>query len=506
MRRSIRWRLQLWYGLILVAAVGGLAGILYAALRSSRLREVDDGLAAAAQYLDAVLRTFPLPELAGNDPIIPPRDGPPSEISTDDRPPDPPFDLSRDGRPADDRPTRPPPPPRDPRRLLAELDLPSRGRSGPPNSAAYFAVWRHDGSLIKENGLPEGVGPVDGRPIWKARLSNRGDFREVRLTGPQATQIVVGQSLAREYAELRGLAWLLLGASAAAVAVGLLGGWLISARLLRPVGAIAATASSISASNLSQRIDAENIDQELAGLAQVLNNTFARLEAAFDRQARFTADASHELRTPLAIVKSHAELALARSRPPEEYRDALQACLRAATRMAGLVDALLTLARADAGKLDLGQKPVDLRPVVAECVQLVRPLAQAKGISVHAELASVTVVGDASRLAQVVSNLIDNAIQYNRPSGEVRVRLVAEGSDAVLSVADTGCGIPEADQAHIFERFYRADKARSRATGGNGLGLAIAKSIVDAHGGTIGFESQPSNGTRFWVRLRAIPG
>jgi signal transduction histidine kinase len=169
--------------------------------------------------------------------------------------------------------------------------------------------------------------------------------------------------------------------------------------------------------------------------------------------------------------------------------------------MAGLVEGLLTLARADAGKLAVQPRPLDLGGVVADCVALVRPLAAAKGISVRTALKPAAVLGDADALAQVVTNLLTNAIQYNRPGGQVRLELTDAVGEVVLAVADTGCGVPEEDIPHLFERFYRVDKARSRASGGNGLGLAICKSIVEAHGGAIGLESVAGQGSTFWVRL-----
>src|SRR5262249_54813187 len=156
-----------------------------------------------------------------------------------------------------------------------------------------------------------------------------------------------------------------------------------------------------------------------------------------------------------------------------------------------------TLARADAGKLDLQREPVDLRKVTESTVALLGPLAAGQGVTVSARLEPAEVPGDADRLTRGVPNLGSNAIQYNRPGGEVRVSLGTASGEAVLAVADTGIGIPEADRPHIFERFYRVDKARSRASGGTGLGLAICKSIVAAHGGTIDFESQPGQGTTF---------
>ena len=243
------------------------------------------------------------------------------------------------------------------------------------------------------------------------------------------------------------------------------------------------------------------VDRELEELAEVLNETFARLEAAFERQTRFTADASHELRTPLAVVRGQAELALSRPRGPEEYRAALGSCLRASERMAALVDGLLVLARADAGKLDVGHTPVDFQQVVEETIDLLRPLAETKRLRLETDLHPAIVLGDSSRLTQVVTNLVSNAIQYNRPDGSVRVGLSAEDGRVELTIEDTGAGIASEDCPHLFERFYRVDKARSRARGGYGLGLAICKSVVEAHGGTIGFRTELGRGSVFWVRL-----
>jgi heavy metal sensor kinase len=476
---------------MLLTVVVGFAALLYVRVRAARLQQIDAALEAGAQYLEAHLRGFPRHELDASAP-----DRPPPRF----RPPP---------RPPGDRPEPPPPfaPPPNHERLLAELTLPQRPlvESGDIGSETpYFGIWRSDGSLLKASHVPAAVAAPD---LAEARLSpepvliQRGEYREAALRGPGGTLIRVGRSIERERAELRAFVWQLGGVGAVVLTVGLAGGWLISARILRPVAAIAATASSISATNLSDRIDPRTVDRELADLAGVLNAMFDRLEAAFERQARFTADASHELRTPLAILRSHTELALSRPRSAAEYRATVEAGLRAATRMTGLVEGLLTLARADAGKLDLRRQAVDLTSVVEECVSLCRALAGNKGITLSTHLGPVEVRGDSLRLGQVVTNLLSNAIQYNRAGGEVQVHLGLVGGAAVLSVQDTGCGIPKADRSHIFERFYRVDKARSRASGGNGLGLAICRRIVEAHGGTIGFETTPGQGTTFWVRL-----
>jgi heavy metal sensor kinase len=264
---------------------------------------------------------------------------------------------------------------------------------------------------------------------------------------------------------------------------------------------MSAAAAAISATSLSRRIDVTEVDSELGKLASILNDTFGRLESAFARQVRFTADASHELRTPLAILHARAELTLSRLREPEEYRDALETCLRAARRMRSLVDGLLTLARADAGRLELRPQTLDLGALVSETVGLLEPLAEEKKVALSVSAPPLEMLADPTRLAQVVTNLTANAIHYNRPGGSVWVALEPGEREAILTVTDTGLGIPEEDRPHLFERFYRVDKARSREQGGSGLGLAICQSIVETLGGTIRFTTEVDRGTTFTVRL-----
>jgi heavy metal sensor kinase len=389
--------------------------------------------------------------------------------------------------------------------LLADLTLPARP-AGLTAGASYFAVWREDGRPLKSMDMPPGLSPPvleESAPPSTVRLFSRGEDRQAAVIGPGATRVLVGRSVTPELNELTRFAWQLVAAGVAVLAVGLAGGWLASARILKPLRSISATASAISATNLSERIDASAVDRELEDLARVLNGTFGRLEAAFERQARFTADASHELRTPLTVMSSQAQLALSRPRSADEYRKTVEECLSASQRMAALVEGLLTLARADAGKLDLRREPVDLKRVTADAVTQLRPLADGLKIALAAKLAAVQVMGDPVRLGQVVTNLVTNAVRYNRPGGQVRVRLATEDGRAVLTVEDTGFGIPEVDRPHIFERFYRVAKDRSRLSGGSGLGLAITKSIVEGHGGTIGFTSAVDKGTTFEVRVPA---
>ncbi len=549
MFKSIRLRLQVWYGLMLVAVIGGFAGALYFQVRVNHMRTLDARLESAANYLQATLRALPPHEFEpnGRGPRFPrfeerrpgaparrdrfdgdaPHHGPPPpEAFRRDEPmpdqPRPDGALSRGPRPEGPPPPGPGRPPADmpAERLRAAIALPGSlldTADGPRTDWPYFIIWRDDGNVLAESDTPD-TSSLEGQAAPRRDLEARsgfppgfrwrpGDLRETVVAGPRGTTILVGKPVSRELAEMRWFAWRLLASGGVLLTVGLAGGWLISRSISRPIDAIALTASEISARNLARRIELGGLDQELVGLATILNEMFARLEAAFERQSRFTSDASHELRTPLAVIHAHAELALSRPRSADEYRETLAACLKAAGRMGTLVDGLLTLARADAGRLDPQFREVDWRGVVEEVVDQYRPQAAAAGIELSAALDEpLSVRGDVTLLARVSSNLLSNALRYTPSGGRVHVALSAAGHDgALLAVEDTGCGIPLEDQSKVFERFFRADKARTRSQGGNGLGLAICKSLVEAHHGSIGFTSTPDRGSRFEVRLSRMP-
>ena len=279
-------------------------------------------------------------------------------------------------------------------------------------------------------------------------------------------------------------------------------GWWLAGRAIRPIENIGATAIKIAAGDLSQRIDATETESGLGRLAAVLNATFARLEAAFAQQKQFTADASHELRTPLAVIISEAQTSLTRERSAVQYRETIEGCLSTAQQMRRLTESLLELARFDAGEVALRREPFDLSKVAREAVALLHPLTERLGLTIDCDLPAVECLGDAERIRQVVTNLLTNAIHFNRAHGKVRVSVAADGHSVILKVVDTGEGVSQApDLPHIFERFYRTDKSRSRTQGGTGLGLAICKAIIDAHSGSIEVSSQPGAGSTFTVRL-----
>ena len=256
----------------------------------------------------------------------------------------------------------------------------------------------------------------------------------------------------------------------------------------------------ISAGDLSQRINVAEAESELGQLAAVLNSTFERLESAFAQQKQFASDAAHELRTPVSVILTPTQTAVNRERDTASYKETVEACQRAAQRMRKLIKSLLELARLDAGQEKLKRLQFDFSKTVEDCVELIRPLADGRNVKIISELEPLEISGDSERLAQVVTNLLTNAIQYNRDGGEVRVKLKIKNGFAALKVSDTGAGISAEDLPHVFKRFYRGDKSRTGASN-SGLGLAISKAIVEAHGGTIEVASKEDAGATFRVKL-----
>ncbi len=372
----------------------------------------------------------------------------------------------------------------------------------------YFLVWLADERIWhRSTGRPSTIpGPQavrSSRRAGQGAVRQRGPLREVILDGPEGTRVLVGRSIEAEWAGLTRLAWQLAATGVAVWALGLAGGWWLSTGALRPIREITSTAERISSVNLTERIKADELDTELAQLSEVLNGMLDRLEEAFRRQTQFTADASHELRTPLAVILSHVELALARPRSPDEYRESLQTCGQAARRLVSLVEDLLMLARVDAGGLELHRQPTDLRKLAEETRAWLAPQAAEREVCLVLEGDSAPVLADPDRLAQVLRNLLENAILYHRPGGQVTIATGREGATALATVSDNGPGIAPEDLARLFDRFYRADRSRTRVSGGSGLGLAIARGIVEAHGGRLTVRSQPGQGSEFRLELPA---
>lgn len=491
--QSIGWRLQLWHGLLLGLVLAGFGFTAWDLRRTEQMRRIDGELEERiAVVVGALRRSTGIPNR------------PPPDRQPLDRQKRPPPEENRPPQkrpPAAERPAvanaAPPPEPRLFERELAVFQ-------GGLGRQFYYVTWLADGKeLLKSTNAPAGLArPERQGPPRDSR--SRGTLRERFHFTPTDECVLVGRDIGADLAEGRHFGWVLMGAGALVLLAGLAGGWWISQHALRPIAEISATAAKISTGDLAQRIHSADQSSELGELVNVLNETFARLQDSFARQARFTADASHELRTPVSVVLTQTQTALARERPAVEYRESLEACQRAAQRMRRLTDSLLTLARLEANPKPVEFGACDLAQIAKEACDLVRPLADAQGISVALESAPALCRGNAEQLGQVVTNLLSNAVSYNRPGGSVRVRVLAEAPWVTLTVQDTGVGMAPEDLPHIFERFYRADKARSNAGGHCGLGLTIVKAIVEAHGGVIDVASERAQGSVFTVRLPAL--
>lgn len=504
---SIRWRLQAWHGLILTVIVVAFSVTAYQLQYAQRLRRVDNELQELTSQLTAFVRPASEPpglRPPGHSPLGPGHDGPDDggpDRDNFDRggPPGPGAFGPRNGAEFDEPPAR--------RRRPDEPE-----RVSPPAAALfndsetnryYYAVWTADGSLQKKStnaptdlSLPERIGSGQ-----RQSARQRGIMREVfRFTSTDRC-VLVGRSIQSDLDELHRAGWWLAAAAAAVLALGLAGGWWVATRAIKPIAAISNAASQIAEGDLSRRIDVANTKSELGELAGVLNSTFARLDSSFARQKQFTADAAHELRTPIAVLISEAQTALARKRTAEEYQETIEACLETAQQMRQLTESLLELARLDAGQESGERERVDLAENVRACIAQIHPLADERGIRIHATLSSANAFGNPIQLNQVITNLLANAIHYNRTNGEIRISTSNGNGNTVLAVADSGPGIAAEDLPHIFDRFYRADKARSRTKGRTGLGLAICKAIVTAHGGTIKVHSVVGSGSKFTVTL-----
>jgi heavy metal sensor kinase len=280
-------------------------------------------------------------------------------------------------------------------------------------------------------------------------------------------------------------------------------GYWMSRRALSPVDALVRTARHVSAANLSSRLQKLDTGDELERLSDTLNEMLDRIEAAFRSITVFTADASHELRTPVSLIRTEAELALRRSRGEAEYQESLRHILLEAERTTTLIERLLSLARADAGRETLELEPLDLRQTLSGVVDVWRQVGLMRNLQFSAavNVPCGLVMADEAMLRRLVDILLDNAFKYTPSPGWVRLSLEQSADFAVIVIEDSGVGIAPEEQSKIFERFYRVDKARSRAQGGTGLGLSIAQWIVTQHHGSISVESRLGSGSIFRVKL-----
>jgi two-component system, OmpR family, sensor kinase len=396
------------------------------------------------------------------------------------------------------------------------------GRPDPLTDA--FAEVVSDGTTLRSQ-LRSGVSPpslplelashqspftvpsLDGRHTWRAEVSVQHDVLVVVALPLDGVEATMARLLMLEIV------------GGAAVLVLLAGvGYVVVRRSLRPLVQVELTAEQIAAGDLSQRVPEGHPRTEVGSLSRSFNTMVAQIETAFTAQAdsesqaraseqrmrRFVADASHELRTPLTSIRGFAELYRLGALPAEADVDrAMSRVESEACRMGGLVDDLLLLARLDQQR-PLERAPVDLLAVTADAVADAQAAAPDRHITLRIGTDSCVVEGDAGRLAQVFGNLLTNAVAHTPANAAITLRVDVDGEQAVVEVADNGPGIAEADRAQIFERFYRADASRTRASGGSGLGLSIVAGIVQAQGGSVDVTETPGGGATFRVRLALL--
>jgi heavy metal sensor kinase len=487
MFNSVRARLTMWYSAVLAAVLAVVCLTTYLIVRQTSMQRTDADLAALA---DSFLATFQA-ELAGEG------NGPGRALLS------PAHQAMIEHRSENDAfvvlgPDR--------ERIASSDDsaLPPDTMSGHLGRTLQSEAFQ----LFERAAASEGS---QLETIRAGRAPVRVYARRFAADGKALTLIIV-HSLHAQNEVLQTIRLTFLWMTLVGLLLAASGGYFLARKSLQPVSAMGAQARRIGATNLHQRLAVRNPNDELGQLAGTFNDLLNRLDQSFERQRRFVADASHELRTPLAILRGEAEVAMSqKTRSAEEYLESLTILHQEATRLTRIVEDLFTLTRADAGQYRLATEEVYLEEVVADCAHSLRTLARGKNIDLRVDAeAECPVQGDRELLRRMMLNLLDNAIKYTSAGGRVEVACRTREESCEVHVTDTGKGIPMEMQGRVFERFFRADQARSRSgnDGGAGLGLSIAQWIAHAHHGRLELLQSSSAGSHFAVFLpihKAVP-
>ena len=345
---------------------------------------------------------------------------------------------------------------------------------------------------------------------WINVVSTKGpDDQEIRLalTQNDYVKIFVAYPLEPIYELTDNVFYNFLFITPLALLISVIGGWFLAHKSLKPVDELTKTAKEITAQNLNRRLPTNRVDDELGRLTEQFNDMISRLQASFTQIQQFSADASHELRTPLTIMRGEIEVALRNQRLSKDSRELLISINDELIRLSSIVESLMILVKSDTGRLVFNMQPIALDEFIEQLFEETKVLAESKRIKVKLECSQpIRINGDAERLKQLFLNLIDNALKYTPPHGQVTLTLAKKEGDAVLAVKDNGIGIPRKDQAKIFDRFYRVDRSEDNIedVGGSGLGLSIAQWITEAHHGSIEVKSREGKGSMFTVRLPSL--
>jgi heavy metal sensor kinase len=369
-------------------------------------------------------------------------------------------------------------------------------------SATGEQIYRSTGSMALPPVAPATVTTV---PHYESIVAGGHRWRSLIGTSSVAGHTVMLR-VSRSEDRLRTQLWevlvvLVLGLPVVVALAGV-GGYVLARRALTPIDQLASEARRITADRLHERLSVPNQTDEIGRLAEVINDTFKRLESSFEQLRRFTADASHELRTPLSVIRGIGEVGLGQTRTPAEYKEAIGSMLEEVDRLTNLVDTLLRLSYGDAGTVRLSREPVELGQLVHDVVSSLGILAEERSQRFNVDAPNeMSVMADRLVLREAITNVVDNAIKYGPQGATVDIRGRANNNEATLTIADQGPGVAAEHRERIFDRFFRVDEARSRDRGGTGLGLAIAKWAVEAHGGHISVESGANGGSLFRIVL-----
>ncbi len=482
MFESVRARLTIWYTGVLALVLVVFAITVYLLLAQLATQRTDSSLAESADSFAAISTSEQSDERAGTG------DNTVVDAVREFRFVDRSFKLYDKAH-----------------RIVAASDSPGNERSNRSRKGAQIPTGPVPASLLGDAErlgkayatLPEVGGDSDGF---------RAFSRPIKLNGREYI-IVVMRSLHDQDEMLGQLRLTLFVSIPLALLVAGLGGYFLARRSLAPVTRMSDKAARIGAANLHERLPVSNEGDELGRLAQVFNDLLARLSESFEQQRRFMADASHELRTPVAVVRGESEVILSRAeRTPEDYRESLEIVHDEGRRLTRIVEDLFTLARADAGQYQIHESEFDFDEVVGDSVRAMRTLAAKRKVEVrHESSGELPFTGDELLIRHMIINLLDNAIKYTQPGGRVNATSMRHEAEYVVTIADTGTGIPLAARPHIFERFYRVDSVRGRgkdidldhAGSGAGLGLSIAHWIAEAHHGRLELTRSSDAGSTF---------
>lgn len=450
--RSIRFRLTVWYSLVLAAGLGLFAVSIWLSMRHSLLHDLNRSLQDQASSVGAFVD---------------------SELQ-------------------------------DPSAKLPE-ELAEYAHALPGDT--YLEVMDGHGARIFSSHpafpWPSSRSGDFGRSQLRWRHANYQLLSERFIAGGQQWRVTFAASLAPIDLLTGRLRWLLIALIPAVAALATFGGTWLSRRALKPVDEITAAARSIGIANLSERLRVPRSNDELQRLSETWNDMLSRLEDAVSRLSQFTSDASHELRTPLAVIRTTAEIAVRRSRPPEAYRTALMQIVSESERMTQLVDDLLFLARCDADGQEMPMATVDFAALVKALCSQMAPLAAERRVTIVPFIPreEIPILGNDLALRRLVLALLDNAVKYSKEGGKVTVEVSPSAGQVLLKIEDEGCGIPEAEIPLIFHRFYRTPEGREASTNGYGLGLSLAAAIAHRHSTRIEVESVLHAGSIFRLRL-----